>query len=513
MPDGAIVGLSPGPRWDQARRSTDDRRTLQNVIDGLDEYAVARLDLGGRVLSWNHAAELFTGHRAEDVVGLDIRDFLPCSHASHGARGQATRALEVARRTGRHERKGWLERKNGSMVRSRSVITPLVDETGNPIGFLAVMPSTEAPQEKLETARLALAQAVVAGQEPEALIKLIPARTRVLLRADFAAVLTPEQDGETLVLRSADGWNASVGLEARVPVSSSAIGRVFSAGRTRPLQEVEVMLDRQELSLGSSRLAPAVVVPLTAAGRTLGLVMAGNWRRGRGFLKKDLELLRLFAGQAAIAMRQGLLRRDRQRMAVVEERERLGRELHDGAIQSLYGVTLELATTAMRLDDLSIREQLSTMISQIDAVILDLRNHIFELRSTVLLGRQLDDALRRVVHDFELRSGVTTRVLMDVEVAEQLAGRAHEIVQIVMEALSNVGRHSGARSCVVRLGREAGRAQLSVEDDGVGFNLLTTENRGEGLRNLRARVGRLEGEFLVESAPDAGTTLKVALPV
>jgi signal transduction histidine kinase len=399
------------------------------------------------------------------------------------------------------------------MVWARSMITPLVDDTGNPTGFLAVTPSTESPQEKLETVRLALGQAVVAGQEPEALIKLIPARMRVLLRADFAAVLTPEQDGETLVLRSADGWNASVGLEARVPVSSTAIGRVFSAGRSRPLQEVEVMLDPQELSLGSSRRAPAVVVPLTAAERTVGLVMAGNWRHGRGFLKKDLELLRLFAGQAAIAMRQALLRQDRQRMAVVEERERLGRELHDGAIQSLYAVTLGLATTAMRSDDPSIEEQLSAMIGQIDSVILDLRNHIFELRSTVLLGRQLDDALRRVAHDFELRSGVATRALMEAEVAEQLAGRAHEIVQIVMEALSNVRRHSGARTCVVRLDREADHALLSVEDDGVGFDLRTTESSGEGLRNIRARVSRLGGELLVESAPGAGTTMKAALPV
>jgi PAS domain S-box-containing protein len=504
------MGLSQRPRpLDQVPASTDERRTLQKVIDGLDEYAVARLDLDGRVVSWNHAAELFTGHRADDVLGLDIREFLP---TSHGSRGQTGRALVVARSTGRYERRGWLERKNGSPVWARSLITPLLDESGSPTGFLAVMPSGGSPQEKPETVRLALAQSVGVAQEPEALIKLIPARARVLLRADFAAVFTPEQGGETLVLRSADGWHASVGLEARVPVSSSAIGRVFSAGRSAPLHEVEVMLDRQELSLGSSRLAPAVLVPLTAAGRTLGLVMAGNWRRGRGFLKMDLELLRLFAGQVAIAIRQAQLRRDRQRIAVVEERERLSRDLHDGAIQSLYAVTLDLATTATRADDPSVREQLTAMIHQIDSVILDLRNHIFELRSTVLLGRQLDDALRRVAHDFELRSGVATRALMDAGAADQLAGRAQEIVQIVMEALSNVGRHSGARTCVVRLGREAGRVMLRVEDDGAGFDPQATGNAGEGLRNIRARVGRLDGECEVESAPDAGTKVKISLP-
>jgi PAS domain S-box-containing protein len=498
----------PGPP-DQVPPWTDDRPTLQRIIDGLDEYAVARLDLDGRVESWNHAAELLTGHRSDDALGRDIRNFLP---TSHGGRGQSGRALVVARSTGRYERRGWLERKNGSQVWTRSVITPLVDETGSPTGFLAIMPRAESPQEKPETVRLALAQAVGVAQEPEALIKLIPARMRVLLRADFAAVFTPEQGGETLVLRSADGWHASVGLEARVPVSSSAIGRVFSAGRTAPLHEVEVMLDRQELSLGSSRLAPAVLVPLTAAGRTLGLLMAGNWRRGRGFLKKDLELLRLFAGQAAIAIRQAQQRRDRQRMAVVEERERLSRELHDGAIQSLYAVTLDLATTAMRADDPSTTEHLAAMIHQIDSVILDLRNHIFELRSTVLVGSQLDDALRRVAHDFEQRSGVATRALMDAGVAELLAGRAQEIVQIVMEALSNVGRLAGARTCVVRLAREAGRVMVRVEDDGAGFDPRAAESAGEGLRNIRARVSRLDGECEVESAPDSGTKVKISLP-
>jgi PAS domain S-box-containing protein len=490
-----------------------EQPALLSLIQSLKDYAVARVDLEGRVVAWNHAAARLTGYPASEILGAESAEIL---RTPSGSRARVRRVLDSALASGRSERRGWLRRRDGSLVSARSVVTPVPDDSGKPTGFLIVIPSTETSVNKEEadrvTAVLEISQAILAGQDPDAVLRLIPARARVLLHADFAAVFTPEPGGEMLVMRSAAGLNAGSKGEARVPVSSTVIGRVFRSGRPRSVRRVQLLLDDGQSRVGRP-VGPVVMVPLTAEGTTMGLLMAGNQNRGTAFLKKDIDLLRLFAGQSAIALVQTYVRRDRQRLMVMEERERLGRELHDGAIQSLYAVTLGLAAATARTDDVAVKGQMTTMVTQIDSVIMDLRNHIFELRPTTLAAGHLDEALTQLVREFALRTGIATAAEMDPDTARRLSDKAHDVVQIVKEALSNVGRHARPRSCKVTLRGRGDEASISIEDDGAGFEPALAGQGGQGLRNVSDRVSQLGGQLRVDSAPNAGTAVRIDIPL
>jgi signal transduction histidine kinase len=202
------------------------------------------------------------------------------------------------------------------------------------------------------------------------------------------------------------------------------------------------------------------------------------------------------------------------RLAVLEDRERIAKELHDGVIQALFAVGMNLqATEAKANDPDAVRTRLSGAVDSIDMAIRDLRNYIFGLRPGILADRQLDQALHQLVDDFEEKSGVVTAIEIDPRVAAQFGNAAAQIVQVVREALSNVARHAQAATCRVTLVRRDGHAVLEIDDDGRGFDPGHGSPRGQGLRNMRERVEAMGGTFSIESSPANGTTVRVELPL
>src|SRR5262249_56776744 len=153
------------------------------------------------------------------------------------------------------------------------------------------------------------------------------------------------------------------------------------------------------------------------------------------------------------------------------DRERIGRELHDGAIQALFAVGMGLQGMAIITSDAALRERLEKAVDQVDDVIRDLRNYIFGLRPGLAADRTLNRALRDLAEQLERQHGVVCAVDVDETSAAVLAGRAADVVQVAREALSNVGRHAHAATCRLSLRPEPGFAVLVVEDDGRGFVL------------------------------------------
>src|SRR5215472_771520 len=380
-----------------------------------------------------------------------------------------------------------------------------------------------ARQEGLQAA-LEIAQAILAGEEPATMWQLIASRARRLLQADAAIVRTVGDDGTTLGLRAMDPQRPDErqpGILLREePVAAGIAGAVYGAGRPRIVSDIGALAAAAGLLSGAPEnvagrmpVGPALIVPLGPKGHTIGTLMAVN-RVGRpSFERRDIDLLRSFAGQAAVAVRQAELRRERQRLIVLEERERLARELHDDAVQSLRDITNGLTSAADRTRDPVLRDRMASLVRTVENVILDLRNHIYGLRPSVLTGRSMEEALQQLGRDFEQQSGTTAIVEVDLDAAERLRDHAGDVVQIVREALSNVWRHASASSCRVRLGLSGDEALLLVQDDGVGFDPGRVERHGHGLRNFRERVERLGGRLEIQSRRDAGTTLRVTIPV
>lgn len=205
---------------------------------------------------------------------------------------------------------------------------------------------------------------------------------------------------------------------------------------------------------------------------------------------------------------------DRQRLALLDERERIAKELHDGVIQGLYAVGMTLQATHARAEEAdAVRTRLDGAIESIDAAIRDLRNYIFGLRPGILADRQLDAALRELGREFEERSGVVTVVDVDPAIGAKFASSSAQLIQIAREALSNVSRHAQASTCRVSLVPRNDRAVLEIDDDGHGFDPDKVRAGGQGLSNMRERVRAMGGELSVQSLPTQGTTVEVRLPL
>ena len=257
---------------------------------------------------------------------------------------------------------------------------------------------------------------------------------------------------------------------------------------------------------------------ITGRGTVFGNIYLTDKQGAEMFDEEDERVLVVLATQAAIAVENARLvdeterkSRELQRLQVLEERERIGKELHDGVIQSLFAVGMNLQGLASSSSDAEIAARLEGAVEDVDQAIRDLRNYIFGLRPGILADRQLDQALKEMATEFGSRSGVVTVVDVDGEAAAELASRAGDVVQLAREALSNVGRHAEATTCRVSLRRGDGGFVLEVDDDGRGFD-VDAASRGMGLRNLRERAESLGGTLEVATTPGEGTTVRATLP-
>ena len=198
---------------------------------------------------------------------------------------------------------------------------------------------------------------------------------------------------------------------------------------------------------------------------------------------------------------------------LAEERERISKELHDGTIQSLFAVGIELKAAQAQSGDARMKPAVDNAVEELDRVILDLRHYILGLRSVLLSDQHLDQALGQLVRDFGAKRHLRAEANIDRGVAAALAAQGNDVVQITREALSNVSRHASAGSCRVSLRRVDSSAELEVADDGRGFDLNTQDGKGHGLLNIRDRAAALGGEAQIQSSPGSGTVLRIRIPL
>ncbi len=175
-------------------------------------------------------------------------------------------------------------------------------------------------------------------------------------------------------------------------------------------------------------------------------------------------------------------------MILLEDRERIARELHDGAIQTLFRVGMSLQSTALISHQAEVTRRLEDSVSTVDQVIHDLRNYIFGLRPAALRLQGLDQALRRLIDEFERESGVSSVVDLDPAAADAISDKSSDVPQPATEALSNVRRHAHAETCRISLRLNGGTAVLQVEDDGQGFEPGHDNGADQGLCNFRERT-------------------------
>jgi signal transduction histidine kinase len=368
-------------------------------------------------------------------------------------------------------------------------------------------------ERRLEAVR-EITTSILEGPDPESVLELVARRARELVQADLATIATPAPDGVSLVLTVAEGENAEKLRGTAFPIEESLSGEVIRSGKPVVLADASADDRVYQPVVRMGGMGPTMLVPLAAGDRPLGTLAVANRSGGRPFDEAALELVETFAGQASVALEYGRVQRELRRLAVMEDRERIAKELHDGVIQSLFAVGMGLQATGTLSRDPDLEERIEGAVNEIDRVIRDLRNYIFGLRPGILADRQLDQAIRRLAEDFEEKAGVTTVVEIDGTVAAELASRAADVVQLARESLSNVGRHAQAATCRVTLSRSNdGEAVLEIDDDGRGFDPGAASEKGHGLRNLEERAASLGGELRVRTVAGEGTTISITIPL
>jgi signal transduction histidine kinase len=252
---------------------------------------------------------------------------------------------------------------------------------------------------------------------------------------------------------------------------------------------------------------------LTIRDRTLGGLGVARPAGSPPFSRADVQVAKTFAAQASVALELSQVRDELRHLAVVQERERIAREMHDGVIQSLFGLGMSLqgVVSSTTLPP-AVSERLNVTVDGIDAAIRDLRNYIFGLRPGLLANRELEAALRHIVAEVRANADLQVDVVIDPVAAGLLSDRAPDIVQVAREALSNVRRHAHASAARVVLSCAGERVMLEVVDNGHGLG--ASARRGMGLDNMRTRAIALGGELLVGPGPhQRGTAVKLAIPL
>jgi signal transduction histidine kinase len=339
-------------------------------------------------------------------------------------------------------------------------------------------------------------------------LQLIAERACEIADADLVVVALPT-DGE-LHIEVAVGARAEDLPGTRLPLATTPSGRVFTTGTPLRVADLDEEPDLAWVALGGLEVGPVLIVPLIGSRGVQGVLSAARMRGRTAFSAKDLEMATSFANHGAIAIELAEARAEQQRIAMLDERDRIAADLHDHVIQRLFAAGLSLQSVATGLGPGPMTDRVLATVADLDTTISQIRTTIFQLHdrtataSGELRARLLDVATGATrALSFEPAVRFTGAVeTLPADIAEDLAA-------VLREALTNVARHARANTAEVDLVVRPDRLVLSVRDDGVG---MPPTLRHSGLANMRRRAERHGGTLEIGGRDPRGTLLVWSVP-
>jgi len=346
-----------------------------------------------------------------------------------------------------------------------------------------------------------VSRAILSEADLAAVLATIARSARTLLQSDVSSVCLWDPEHRRLVRGAADG-PAGAFHSADGPAACERFG---PEGTWQPVGHCPfVRPDFRRMH---------VTAHLRAGDRLVGFMCVGC-AAPRAFGEEEAELLTSLAGLAAIAIESAQLRERVQQLAVLEERERIGRDLHDSLIQSLYGLSLSLehAVEVMPSAPARAAAAIARAIDTLTQLIQDVRAYVLGLHPRDG-GDSLEEALALVVREFRANTLLPVELRTAAGLPRVDADQRLHLQLLVREALANVARHAGARHVTVDVARRDGGVQIVVADDGRGFDPgALPQAGGLGLRTMAERARRVGATLQIHSRPGAGTTVELVVP-
>ncbi len=345
----------------------------------------------------------------------------------------------------------------------------------------------------------------ISNQEalPDTLAAVV-GHARALVQGDEASICVTESTALAVHL------NGSLAGVTTLPDGAVCIGAVRIASSD--------LDDRSPPRAGHSaaELPIRIEVPILAPDGMLGYLSVA--RSVDPFSERDRRFLMTLAGLASIAITSARMRENERQGAIVAERDRIAREMHDSLAQILGVTHLRLRALASWPEigaSPRVATELADLAGLTEEAYRDVREAILGLRESTSVDRGLVESLRAYLEKYSHQSGVKAHLETSLDVEPSLApGTEIQLIRVIQEALTNVRKHSGASSAVVRMSNGGEALTIAVEDDGRGFDLTGTllGRDGYGLHTMRERMELVGGTLTIDSAPGAGTRITATIP-
>jgi signal transduction histidine kinase len=347
-------------------------------------------------------------------------------------------------------------------------------------------------------------------------LQLITDRVRPLVGARYAALGIVDEAG--LITRFVTSGITAAQREAigDLPRGRGLLGLIIRENRSYRIPHMAEHPQRYGFPPNHPPMESFLGVPVTVKGEAIGRLYLTDKQGAPEFSVEDEALVETFALHAGIAMENARLHEQVQRLAIVDERDRISRDLHDSVIQGIYGVTLSLDDVPELMDDApeEARQRVDDAIDALHAVIRDIRNFIFGLRPLLLDSGSLLDGLHALVA--ELRRNTAIELDITGEEPDGLPiETVAELLAIAREALANVARHASSTHAWIRVAMVDAGLRLEVADDGRGIpiHVGTPEHGHHGLANMRARAQAIGGRFEIGTREGGGTRIIATVPL
>lgn len=355
-------------------------------------------------------------------------------------------------------------------------------------------------------------RAITADLSLERVLRRLAEITAHLVNARYAALGVPDGKGGLENFFAYGMTETQISRMDHLPRGLGLLGLLLV--RPEPIRLEDMRQD--ERSAGFCEYHPRMTsflgVPIMFKGKHLGNLYLSDRLDGQPFSENDERLVTLLAGHAAIAIENARLSDQHRKLAIVEERDRIAMELHDGIIQAIYAIGLKLENARMtKVIVPEVDADIRNATQDLNHVIEDLRRYIQDLKVGISYSLTLQEQLGEIAEGF--RGVSSARLVMDVSpgFTHLTEERVHTLVQVLRETLSNIVRHANATEVYVDLHETANQITLVIADNGQGFDPKQV-SLGRGLNNMRRRAEQLGGTLDLDSQIGRGTTLTLELP-
>jgi signal transduction histidine kinase len=348
------------------------------------------------------------------------------------------------------------------------------------------------------------------SSEGEPPLKVIARRLHEMADADVVAVVLPTADQQRLMVEVATGEQAAQLTALSYPVEDTIAGVAINTGRPVLVGDVTQQQSYLVHLAQLTPVGPMMALPLLGTQGSRGAVLVARVPGRHRFNEADLDIATTFAQHAAVALELADARADQQRMMLLEDRDRIARDLHDHVIQRLFAAGLGVQSVAASVGSDSGASRLNTIVDDLDETIRQIRTTIFELRGPLTpqpstIRSQVLDVIDGVAPLLGFSPALRFTGPVDTIVPDEVAG---DLIAVIREALSNIARHAHASAAEVEVTATSAELTVDVSDNGVGIG---ESKRRSGLANLARRAERYGGSLTL---PDhEGTHLRWTIPL